>query len=38
VTADAKTGAGTLFGVAVAPDRKSVVFVDDGFNDLRLLH
>jgi hypothetical protein len=31
-------GAGTLFGVAVAPDHHGVYFVDDGSNTLDLLH
>jgi hypothetical protein len=35
---DAKTGAGSLFGLALAADGKGVLFVDDGFNTLRLLH
>lgn len=35
---DAKTGAGSLFGLAVTPDGKGLVYVDDGFNTLRLLH
>jgi hypothetical protein len=30
-------GAGTLFGLAVAPDGKSLLFVDDGSNTLNLL-
>jgi hypothetical protein len=37
-TADAKTGAGSLFGLAVAPDGDGVYYVDDGENTLRLLH
>jgi DNA-binding beta-propeller fold protein YncE len=28
-------GAGTLFGLAVAPDGKTLYFVDDGMNNLR---
>jgi hypothetical protein len=32
------TGAGTLFGLAMAPDREGFYFVDDGSNDLQLLH
>jgi hypothetical protein len=36
--ADTKTGAGSLFGLAVAPGGKSLVYVDDGDNTLRLLH
>jgi hypothetical protein len=35
---DAKTGAGSLFGLAIAPGGKGLVYVDDGFNTLRLLH
>ncbi len=31
-------GAGTLFGLAVAPDESGVYFVDDGSNTLNLLH
>jgi hypothetical protein len=31
-------GAGTLFGLAIAPDDKGVYFVDDGNNTLNLLH
>jgi hypothetical protein len=38
VAGDAKTGAGSLFGLAIAPGGKSLVYVDDGFNTLRLLH
>jgi hypothetical protein len=38
VAGDAKTGAGSLFGLAIAPGNKDVLFVDDGFNTLRLLH
>jgi predicted lipoprotein with Yx(FWY)xxD motif len=37
-TADKKTGAGTLFGLAVAPEGKGIYFVDDGENTLNLLH
>jgi hypothetical protein len=37
-TADEKTGAGSLFGLVIAPDGKGVYFVDDGENTLRLLH
>jgi hypothetical protein len=36
--ADAKTGAGSLFGLVVAPDGSGVYFVDDGENTLRFLH
>jgi hypothetical protein len=38
VTADSKTGAGSLFGLVVAPQGKGVYYVDDGENTLRLLH
>jgi predicted lipoprotein with Yx(FWY)xxD motif len=37
-TADKKTGAGTLFGLVIAPDGKGIYFVDDGENTLNLLH
>jgi uncharacterized cupredoxin-like copper-binding protein len=37
-TADKKTGAGTLFGLAIALEGKGVYFVDDGENALDLLH
>ncbi len=37
-TADKKTGAGTLFGLVVAPGGKGVYYVDDGENSLQLLH
>jgi hypothetical protein len=37
-TADTKTGAGSLFGLAVAPGGTGVYYVDDGENTLRLLH
>lgn len=36
--ADSKTGAGSLFGLVVAPGANGVYFVDDGENTLRLLH
>jgi hypothetical protein len=36
--ADSKTGAGSLFGLMVAPGANGVYFVDDGENTLRLLH
>jgi len=36
--ADSKTGAGSLFGLVVAPGGAGVYFVDDGENALRLLH
>jgi hypothetical protein len=35
---DAKAGAGSLFGLAIAPGGKSLVYVDDAANTLRLLH
>lgn len=38
VTADSKTGAGSLFGLVIAPEGKGVYYVDDGENTLRLLH
>jgi hypothetical protein len=37
-TADKKTGAGSLFGLVIAPEGKGIDFVDDGENTLRLLH
>jgi hypothetical protein len=37
-TLDTKTGAGSLFGLAIAPGGKGLFFVDDGDNTLRLLH
>jgi hypothetical protein len=37
-TADTKTGAGSLFGLVIAPEGKGVYFVDDGENTLNLLH
>jgi hypothetical protein len=37
-TADKKTGAGTLFGLVVAPGGKGIYYVDDGENTLQLLH
>ena len=37
-TADKKTGAGSLFGMAIAPEGKGIYFVDDGENTLKLLH
>jgi hypothetical protein len=36
--ADAKVGAGSLFGLLVAPGGHGVYFIDDGENTLRLLH
>ena len=37
-SADEKTGAGSLFGLVVAPGGKGIYFVDDGENTLNLLH
>jgi plastocyanin len=37
-SADEKTGAGSLFGLVIAPQGKGVYFVDDGENTLNLLH
>jgi hypothetical protein len=37
-TADTKTGAGSLFGLVIAPEDKGIYYVDDGENTLRLLH
>jgi hypothetical protein len=37
-TADKKTGAGTLFGLVVAPGGKGIYYTDDGENTLQLLH
>lgn len=37
-TVDAKTGAGSLFGLTVAQGGKGVYFVDDGENTVKLLH
>jgi hypothetical protein len=37
-TADTKTGAGSLFGLAVAPGDSGIYYVDDGENTLNLLH
>jgi sugar lactone lactonase YvrE len=37
-TADKKTGAGSLFGLVVAPGGKGIYYVDDGDNTLKLLH
>ena len=34
----ADPGAGTLFGLAVAPGGTGIYFVDDGSNTLNLLH
>ncbi len=37
-TADKKTGAGALFGLAISPTGKGIYYVDDGENTLNLLH
>ncbi len=37
-TADKKTGAGSLFGLAIAPEGNGIYFVDDGENTLNLMH
>jgi predicted lipoprotein with Yx(FWY)xxD motif len=37
-TADTKTGAGALFGLAISPDGNSIYYVDDGENTVRVLH
>jgi hypothetical protein len=37
-TADTKTGAGSLFGLAIAPGTTGIYFVDDGDNTLKLIH
>jgi plastocyanin len=37
-TADKKTGAGSLFGLAIPPAGRHIYFVDDGENTLNLLH
>jgi hypothetical protein len=37
-TADKKTGAGSLFGLVIAPGGKGIYFIDDGENTLNLLH
>jgi len=38
VGGDAKAGAGSLFGLVIAPSGKGIYYVDDGENTLRLLH
>ena len=38
VAGDAKAGAGSLFGLVIAPGGKSLAYVDDAANTLRLLH
>ncbi len=37
-TADKKTGAGSLFGLAISPGGHAIYYVDDGENTLNLLH
>jgi hypothetical protein len=37
-TLDTKTGTGSLFGLAIAPNKDGIYFTDDGDNTLRLLH
>jgi hypothetical protein len=37
-TADKKTGAGSLFGLVLAPDASGIYYVDDGDNTLNVLH
>jgi DNA-binding beta-propeller fold protein YncE len=37
-TADRKTGAGALFGLAISPAGNSIYYVDDGENTLNVLH
>lgn len=37
-TADKKTGAGSLFGLAISPAGNGIYYVDDGENTLNLLH
>jgi len=37
-TADKKTGAGSLFGLAISPNGKTIYYVDDGENTLNVLH
>jgi hypothetical protein len=38
VAGDAKAGAGSLFGLSIAPGGKGIVYVDDASNTLRLLY
>ena len=38
VGGDAKAGAGSLFGLAIAPGGNGLVYVDDASNTLRVLH
>jgi hypothetical protein len=37
-TADTKTGAGSLFGLAISPSANSIYYVDDGENTLNVMH
>jgi hypothetical protein len=37
-TADTKTGAGALFGLAISPGANSIYYVDDGENTVNVLH
>lgn len=37
-TADEKTGAGSLFGLAISPSGNRIYYVDDGENTLNVLH
>lgn len=37
-TADKKTGAGSLFGLAISPNGHTIYYVDDGENTLNVLH
>ena len=37
MTVETATGAGSLFGLAIARDKKSLFFVDDGDNTLKAL-
>jgi hypothetical protein len=37
-TADTKTGAGSLFGLAISPSSNSIYYVDDGENTVNVLH
>lgn len=37
-TADKKTGAGSLFGLAISPASNSIYYVDDGESTLHVLH
>jgi hypothetical protein len=37
-TADKKTGAGALFGLAISPSANSIYYVDDGENTVNVMH